>query len=129
MRASLTAHEMGHNFGAGHCDQQAGQCAPCGIMLAAASANPAQALHFGCSATAIQVFLNGGGSDCLDPGDSVGVCRADVNGDGTLTLADFGAFQSAYAMGQAYVADFNHDGVLNLADFGAFKTAYGAGCP
>ena len=128
-RASLTAHEMGHNFGAGHCDETPGQCAPCGIMLAAASINPAQALHFGCSATALQVFLNGGGADCLDPGGAPIPCRADVDGDGALSLADFGSFQTAYAMGQVYIADFNNDGVLNLADFGAFRTAFGVGCP
>lgn len=129
MRASLTAHETGHNFGAGHCDQAAGLCAPCGIMLAAASSVPAQALHFGCSSTALQTFLNSPQSQCLDPGDAPAACRADVNGDGMLTLADFGAFQSAYALGNTYVADFDRDGALTLADFGAFKGAFAAGCP
>jgi hypothetical protein len=55
-------------------------------------------------------------------------CRADVNKDGSLNLADFGAFQTAFALGNMAVADFNDDGVLNLADFGAFQTAFALGC-
>jgi hypothetical protein len=55
-------------------------------------------------------------------------CRADVNKDGVLTLSDFGAFQTAFAVGNAAVADYNDDGVLNLADFGAFQTAFAFGC-
>ncbi len=52
----------------------------------------------------------------------------DFNDDGVLNLADFGAFQTAFALQQPR-ADFNNDGELNLADFGAFQTAFALGCP
>lgn len=59
---------------------------------------------------------------------AIELCRADFNRDGTLNLADFGAFQTAFALGDPR-ADFNGDGVLNLADFGAFQSAFALGCP
>jgi hypothetical protein len=55
-------------------------------------------------------------------------CPADINGDHVLNLADFGAFQTAFALAQP-IGDFNCDGAMNLADFGAFQTAYALGCP
>lgn len=54
-------------------------------------------------------------------------CRPDLNGDGVLNLADFGAFQTLLALGDPR-ADFNNDGVLNLADFGAFQNTFAFGC-
>jgi hypothetical protein len=53
--------------------------------------------------------------------------RADLNFDGRLDLADFGAFQTLFANGDP-LADVNGDGVLNLADFGAFQTVFALGC-
>ncbi len=55
-------------------------------------------------------------------------CRADVNKDRQLNLADFGAFQTAFATNNLLIADMNDDGLLNLADFGAFQTRYALGC-
>ncbi len=55
-------------------------------------------------------------------------CPPDMNGDGVLNLADFGSFQTSFAIGDEK-ADFNCDGALNLADFGAFQTAFAVGCP
>jgi hypothetical protein len=55
-------------------------------------------------------------------------CPADFNGDGALNLADFGAFQTGFALGDRR-ADYNCDGDLNLADFGAFQTGFAIGCP
>ena len=55
-------------------------------------------------------------------------CPPDVNGDHLLNLADFGAFQTAFALARP-IGDFNCDGSMNLADFGAFQTAYALGCP
>jgi hypothetical protein len=56
-------------------------------------------------------------------------CLADINADGALTVADFGAFQTAFVQGDLRVTDFSEDGVSSVADFGAFQTAFVAGCP
>lgn len=55
-------------------------------------------------------------------------CRADLDGDGVLTLFDFLAFQNAFAMGDP-IADFDGNGELNLFDFLAFQNEFAAGCP
>lgn len=52
--------------------------------------------------------------------------RSDFNNDGILNLADFGAFQTAFATGHPG-ADLNGDCMLNLADFGAFQTLFALG--
>ncbi|MCC6661916.1 MAG: hypothetical protein IT437_13635 [Phycisphaerales bacterium] len=57
-----------------------------------------------------------------------GQCEADCNGDGTLNLADFGCFQTRFALGHP-LADCNGDGLLNLSDFGCFQTKFALGCP
>ena len=55
-------------------------------------------------------------------------CPADFDGDGSLTILDFVAFQSAFVAGDD-AADFNGDGSLSILDFVAFQTAFVAGCP
>ena len=57
-----------------------------------------------------------------------GGCYADCNADGSLNLADFGCFQTKFALGDAY-ADCNGDGARNLSDFGCFTTKFALGCP
>jgi hypothetical protein len=61
----------------------------------------------------------------LKPG---GPCYADCDGDGVLTLADFGCFRARFATNDPR-ADCNGDGVLNLSDFGCFQTKFVLGCP
>jgi hypothetical protein len=56
------------------------------------------------------------------------MCYPDCNGDGVLGLADFGCFQTKFALNDPY-ADCNGDGVLGLADFGCFQTKFALGCP
>ncbi|MEQ8846102.1 MAG: S8 family serine peptidase [Phycisphaerales bacterium] len=56
-----------------------------------------------------------------------GLCRADFDGDGGLTLFDFLAYQTAFDAGEAR-ADFDGDGSLTIFDFLAFQTAFDAGC-
>jgi hypothetical protein len=55
-------------------------------------------------------------------------CYPDCNGDGALTVADFGCFQTRFVAGDPY-ADCNGDGVRTVADFGCFQTRFVAGCP
>ena len=55
-------------------------------------------------------------------------CYADCNGSGTLTVADFGCFQTKFVAGDPY-ADCNASGNLTVADFGCFQTKFVAGCP
>lgn len=55
------------------------------------------------------------------------VCRVDLDGDGSLTLFDFLAFQNAFDMGDL-IADFDGDGALTLFDFLAFQNEFAVGC-
>lgn len=55
-------------------------------------------------------------------------CEADFNNDGSLSIADFGAFQAVFTQGDPY-ADCNHDQALTIADFPCFQAKFVAGCP
>ncbi len=65
------------------------------------------------------------GSIVIDAGDD---CRADLDGDGSLTIFDFLAFQNLFDSGDPR-ADFDGDGSLTLFDFLAFQNEFDAGCP
>jgi hypothetical protein len=54
-------------------------------------------------------------------------CRADMDGDGEMTIFDFLAFQNAFDAGDAQ-ADFDGDGELTIFDFLAFQNEFDAGC-
>ena len=54
-------------------------------------------------------------------------CPADLDGDGSLTLFDFLAFQNLFDAGDP-AADFDGDGSLTIFDFLAFQNAFDAGC-
>jgi len=54
-------------------------------------------------------------------------CRADLDGDGELTIFDFLAFQNAFDAGDP-IADFDGDGDLTIFDFLAFQNEFDAGC-
>ncbi|MEQ8844975.1 MAG: S8 family serine peptidase [Phycisphaerales bacterium] len=54
-------------------------------------------------------------------------CVADFDGDGSLTIFDFLAFQSAFDLGEAR-ADLTGDGVLNIFDFLEFQNLFTGGC-
>jgi endonuclease/exonuclease/phosphatase family metal-dependent hydrolase len=54
-------------------------------------------------------------------------CTADLDGDGSLTVFDFLAFQNLFDAGDL-VADFDGDGELTLFDFLAFQNLFDAGC-
>jgi hypothetical protein len=55
-------------------------------------------------------------------------CRADIDGDGSLTIFDFLAFQNLFDAGDV-AADFDGDEQLTIFDFLAFQNAFDAGCP
>ncbi|MEQ8845618.1 MAG: GC-type dockerin domain-anchored protein [Phycisphaerales bacterium] len=57
----------------------------------------------------------------------VGGCRADLDGDGSLTIFDFLVFQNLFVGGDP-LADFDSDGELTLFDFLAFQNEFDAGC-
>lgn len=54
-------------------------------------------------------------------------CRADIDGDGELTIFDFLNFQNKFAAGDP-LADFDGDGELTIFDFLDFQNAFAAGC-
>ncbi|NRA56526.1 MAG: hypothetical protein HRU13_00150 [Phycisphaerales bacterium] len=55
-------------------------------------------------------------------------CRADIDGDGELTIFDFLEFQNLFDSGDL-TADFDGDGSLTLFDFLEFQNEFDAGCP
>ncbi len=66
----------------------------------------------------------------LPPGTAMYLigCYPDCNASGTLTVADFGCFQTRFVAADPY-ADCNADSALTVADFGCFQTKFVAGCP
>ncbi len=64
---------------------------------------------------AMRISMTGGG------------CRVDLDGDGSLTIFDFLAFQNLFDAGDL-TADFDGDGALTLFDFLAFQNEFDAGC-
>lgn len=54
-------------------------------------------------------------------------CRADLDGDGSLTIFDFLAFQNLFDSGDP-LADFDGDGDLTIFDFLAFQNEFDVGC-
>lgn len=74
------------------------------------------------------------GDDAITTGDArtlydlLGLCFVDLDGDGSLTIFDFLAFQNAFDDGNP-VADFDGDGALTIFDFLAFQNEFDIGCP
>ncbi|MFI4917810.1 MAG: GC-type dockerin domain-anchored protein [Phycisphaerales bacterium JB060] len=56
-----------------------------------------------------------------------GGCRADLDGDGELTIFDFLTFQNLFDSGDL-AADFDGDGSLTIFDFLSFQNEFDAGC-
>ena len=61
---------------------------------------------------------------------ALGVCSPDLNGDGHVTVADFGIFATSYG-GISVCADYNRSGGdVTVADFGAFAGYFNiSDCP
>jgi|GEM_PF-6620031 len=56
-------------------------------------------------------------------------CRADLDGDGALTLFDFLVFQDEFDIGRRLIADWDRDGELTVFDFLGYLNDFDAGCP
>ncbi len=54
-------------------------------------------------------------------------CRADLDGDGSLSIFDFLAFQNLFDA-EDLAADFDGDGALTIFDFLSFQNEFDAGC-
>lgn len=54
-------------------------------------------------------------------------CRADMDGDGSLTIFDFLAYQNLFDAGDL-AADFDGDGSLTIFDFLSFQNEFDSGC-
>lgn len=54
-------------------------------------------------------------------------CRADLDGDGSLTVFDFLAYQNLFASGD-FQADFQADCTLDIFDYLAFLNSFSGGC-
>jgi DNA-binding beta-propeller fold protein YncE len=70
--------------------------------------------------------LDGSGQFIALLGEVAG-CYADIDGDGSLTIFDFLAYQNAFDAGDL-LADCDQDGSLTLFDFLCFQNAFDAGC-
>jgi hypothetical protein len=57
-----------------------------------------------------------------------GACAADFNGDGSLDILDFVAFQAAFVVGDDN-ADCDGNGALTVLDFVCFQGEFQGGCP
>ncbi len=64
--------------------------------------------------------------ECITGG--LAICRADLNGDGSLNFFDVSAFLAAFSAGDS-VADFTGDGLFNFFDVSSFLQVFSAGCP
>ena len=79
--------------------------------------------------TELPLMLGGGGrtgANFILSGIPVS-CRADIDGDGDLTIFDFLAYQNLFDAGDP-AADFDGDGELTIFDFLAFQNEFDAGC-
>jgi len=75
--------------------------------------------------------LDGGGAGYVvwgGPPDTGGPCRADLDGDGLLTIFDFLEFQNLFSSGDLR-ADFDGDLLLTFFDFLVYQNEFAAGCP
>lgn len=87
--------------------------------------NPARGGDYGL----YDVVVTSGGCS-VESGDAeMGAsCYPGCHAGGPLTLADFGCFQTRFALGDMYT-DCDEDGLLTLGDFGCFMTYFALGCP
>jgi len=138
LRTSLTAHELGHNWGAGHCNQS--DClGPCGVMCAGInSCGSSATTFFTCSADQIINFRNS--RPCLnaEPAPSVvpfvdefSVAAIDINKwswiNGVDTFQAGGAPSAPFAMqinGTSTIADEIRSTFIPLTGISTARASY-----
>ena len=124
VRVGLTAHELGHNWNAGHCDGDN----DCGIMCSFIDGCPCGVEKFGersvdaiAEWAEIHEFCLGEGPDCND-------CPADLDGDGDADADDFFAYLDAFADGNQDICDVDGDGDCDADDFFGYLDLFAQGC-
>ncbi|MEM1422929.1 MAG: zinc-dependent metalloprotease family protein [Planctomycetota bacterium] len=123
---TVVAHELGHNWGADHCDNSPN---PCRLMCATLTLCDGGAA-FGVDAID-RIAATRDAAPCLvNSDDLVNTCTADFDADAVVDLGDFGRFSNAFgtrAGDPAYdnPADFDNDGDVDLGDFGVFGAQFG----
>lgn len=85
-------------------------------------------LNHGTNTVTVVAYEESGRGNAVTHEFFVNLCPADVNGDGAVTPADFGAWITAFNM-QAPTCDQNGDSLCTPADFGAWVANFNAGCP
>lgn len=63
----------------------------------------------------------------VGPSNAIAVRSPDMNGDGLVSLVDFGWFATDY-LGSDPCSDYNYDGNVDLVDFGHFAVHFMHGC-
>ena len=82
----------------------------------------------------LDINQDGTGGDSLvigdDEADNFFALFGDTNGDGLVSVAEFGQFRSAFGktssdVGYNILFDFEGDGVVGISDFGQFRSRFG----
>ncbi len=131
-RATIVAHELGHNWSASHCDGLPGCATMCSI-IGECTGSP---LHFSPSSRS-WILAHRDTRVCLDlesaPPHPCGPGDVDNNGD--VDLADHALFiECSTGPGQdtsqaCTRADMDQDGDVDLGDWRLFQIAFGTTCP
>ena len=128
-RVALTAHQLGHNWNACHCDE--GDCfsLPCEIMCSGGPGCPFAPTQFGPGAIAqIEAFRDS--RTCLE---CEVLCDADLDGDGTVGITDFLMLLAAWGAcpdpcPPLCLGDLDGDCNVGITDFLALLANWGP-CP
>ncbi|MCB9845897.1 MAG: zinc-dependent metalloprotease [Phycisphaeraceae bacterium] len=116
-RVGLTAHELGHNWGAGHCDGDD----DCAIMCSYINGCPGGIDNFG--ERSIAAICDW--AETHDCDGELCECTADLDEDGDADADDFFAFLDLFAAG-ADDADLDGDGDRDADDFFLYLDAFAA---
>ena len=121
------AHQIGHALAAVH-DGSGNTCSPTGYVMSGFSQLNVPLTEFtDCSIDYFNAYISNNPHALSALQTPCTVCPADVNGDGTLSPADFSAWVSAFNT-MAPECDQNSDGQCTPADFSAWVANYNAGC-